>query len=279
MLKVVKTHIAQDKETEFTQFPARIVAYSNQIASVIPVINHLFSDGDEAELPQIDGVPVIFPSGGGGIMSFPIQVGDPVWIECSMSAIDEWLEQYRDNILPSARRRHNLTDAVCLPCIYPKDRQIGVDNDHVELKFTKPSETEGEPSENINSLKMLNDGSVELTTELNHNLKLNTDKSVILQSEDLSTKVHLLADKSIVIGSGDAGNKIELLADGTVEITTASTIKIQNGSEELVNLLSEVVGLLADVGLTTTNTSIGPMPLNSAPALQALQVRIDTLKG
>ena len=200
--------------------------------------------------------------GGGGILSFPVREGDTVWVQCSMIALDEWLQEYRRTLTPSTRRMHALNDAVVTGIIATKDRRLGVDPDHIQLKFHKPPQGDDPnySTEIWNSITFKNDCAVELTTDNNQNLFLNQDGSIVIENTS-------------------AGNKIDLKADGTIEITTASTIKLQNGTEELVNLLSEVVGLLADTTQTTTNTMIGPMPLNSAAALAALRTRIDTLKG
>ncbi len=106
-------------------------------------------------------------------------------------------------------------------------------------------------------------------------------EDVQLRFEDDSgalNSITLGADKSVSIKS-EAGSEIKQLLDGTIEITTASTIKIKNSSEELISLISELMALLADASVTTTNTMIGPMPLNSAPQIAALQARLDTLKG
>lgn len=260
--EMAKQEVQDTKKVTYTGFPATIVSYENQFCRVKPAINFRYQDGDVVEPPEIDGVPFNFQGGGGGLLSFPVKVGDTVWIQCSMVALDEWIQQYSRIFTPSTRRMHSINDAVATCVIFTKDQRLGVDPDNIELKFHKPRPEGSETydPELFSSFKMINDGSVELTTSLNQKLTLNNDNSITIESVD-------------------AGNKVELLADGTVDITTASTIKIQNGSEELVNLVSELMALLADTAQTTTNTMIGPMPLNSAAAIAALQTRLDTLKG
>lgn len=262
LTEFVLDEINDSKKTMHTGFPATVEAYDNQYCRIKPAINFRYQDGDVIEPPEINGVPFNFAAGGGGILSFPVKVGDTVWVQCSMVALDEWLQAYQRSLTPSTRRMHALNDAVITGIIATKDRRLGVDPDHIELKFHKPPQGDDPKysSETWSSLKLKNDGAVELITDNNQKVLLNQDKSIVIESVD-------------------AGNKVEMLADGNVEVTVKNTIKLQNGSEELVNLLSEVVGLLADTGQTTTNTSIGPMPLNSAAALSALKTRIDTLKG
>lgn len=89
------------------------------------------------------------------------------------------------------------------------------------------------------------------------------------------SSITLGADKSIILLS-NSGSEIKQLSDGNIEITSAGTIKIQNQAEELISLVSELMQLLAT---TTTNTFIGPQPLNYASQIAALKSRLDTLKG
>lgn len=262
LTELILDEIGDERKEIHTGFPATIVRYENQFCRVKPNINFRYQDGDVIEPADIDGVPFCFAGGGGGILSFPVKVGDVVWIQCSMVALDEWLQQYQNSFTPSSRRMHSINDAVVTAVLFTKDLRVGVDPDHIELKFHKLPEGDSNKysTETWSSLKLKNDGAVELITDNNQSVKLNQDKSIVIEN-------------------GDVGNKVELLSNGKVEITTASTIKIQNGSEELVSLLSEVVTLLGNPSVTTTNTMIGNMPLNSFSQLQALASRIDTLKG
>lgn len=258
LLSLIESEISDDRRGLFTQFPAKVIDYQDQLTTIKPLISMRMPDGDIVELGELRNVPVIFSSGGGVIISHPIQTNQTVWVECSMFEMENWLQQYSDNVIPNAKALHQIKDAVVTGVLYSNDKRLGVDNTHSQWKWFEVDD-QGNPSgEWLNSITLLNDKSIEILTSNNQSVKL-------------------LADKSIVIESTDAGNKIELLADGNIEYTSAGTFKIQNGSEELVNLLSEVVDLLATG--TTTNTSIGPMPLNSASQLAALKTRIDTLKG
>ena len=258
----VRGEIDDNNRTLYTSFPATILEYDGQFCKVQPIVDIRYADGDKVTLPAIKGVPVIFPSGGGGIMTFPIKKGDSVWVSCSMVAIDEFLSQYSTNVSPSTMRNHSLDDAVAYPTIPTKDTLLKADPDHIELKLHKDREGESTKySEEVwNSIKLKNDGSLDITTDVGHNVLLNQDGSCVIEN-------------------ASSGYKVECLADGNIEVTTKATIKIQNGSEELITIISDLMGLLADKGLTTTNTLAGPMPLNSAAAIAAIKARVDTLKG
>lgn len=103
-------------------------------------------------------------------------------------------------------------------------------------------------------------------------------EDVQIRFEDASGKLNSItlgSDKSISIKS-ESGSEIKQLSNGKIEVITASTIKIQNSSEELISLISDLMGVLSS---TTTNTMIGPQPLNDASQIASLKSRLDTLKG
>lgn len=115
-----------------------------------------------------------------------------------------------------------------------------------------------------------------LTSKLNSVNASTSDVQIRFDDEEGElNSITLGADKSVSLVNR-SGAEIKQLADGTIEITTASTIKIQNNGEELISLISETLELLAT---TTTNTMLGPQPLNFAPQLAVLKSRLDTLKG
>lgn len=260
--KLVTGEISDNNRSLYTGFPATILEYDGQFCKVQPSVDIRYQDGDVVTLPAIKGVPIIFPSGGGGILTFPINEGDPVWIQCSMVALDQWLLKYNRKLTPSTMRSHALDDAVAFPTVPTKDTLQSADPKHIELKFHKPKE-EGSPrySEDLwSSIKLKDDGSIEIINDVGHQVLLNQDKSLIIENTE-------------------AGYKIEGLSDGNLEVTTAATIKIQNNNEELITIISDLMGLLADKAVTTTNTLAGPMPLNSAAAISAIKSRLDTLKA
>lgn len=241
IFQLVDRKVDEGVSEVYTQFPAKITYYDNGICSAKPVARLKTPDGDVLEMGEIKGIPVVFPSGGGGIQSFPIKVGNPVWLECSLVSIYEWLEQDKDIYTPSVREIHNLNDVVAFPCVYPKDKRLGVSNENVSTTFYEVDEN-GASTGTILS---------EITQR--------PDKSVLIESNN--------------------GQKVELLPDGNIRIVTAGTVRIENSQEELISLLSEFMELLGDPARTHTNTMIGNMPLNSFADIQALKTRLDTLKG
>lgn len=239
--QLIQQEVDESKKDIITQFPAKITSYSNGICSAKPVSRLRTTDGDILEIGEITNIPVIFPSGGGGIQSFPLKVGNPVWVECSYMSILEWLNRDKDVYTPSTFDFHNINNAVAFPCVYPKDKRLGVSDENVSTTFYE-LDGEGNPTGTILS------------------------------------EVTQRPDGSVLINSNN-GQKVELLEDGNIQIITSGTIKIQNQQEELLSLLSEFMELLGDPSRTNTNTMIGTMPLNSFADIQALKTRLDTLKG
>lgn len=106
--------------------PGRVVRYDSakQCADVQPLIKRRRRDeGGElvAEaLAVLNEVPVVFSGGGGFSETFPMAVGDDVWIEFGECSLDRW--KPRGGLVdPEDDRRFTLSDAVC----YPGLRDLG----------------------------------------------------------------------------------------------------------------------------------------------------------
>lgn len=78
----------------------------------------------EEELPILPNVPVGFPRSEAFFISFPLAKGDFVWVIFSEASIDQWRSK-GSATPPGDARRHTLTGAVAMPCVYPNDRAIG----------------------------------------------------------------------------------------------------------------------------------------------------------
>lgn len=112
-----------------TAMPAKVVRYypDTQTADVQPVLNNIEPDADggviSETLPQIPSVPVAFPRGGGGFVSFPMQVGDPVWLIFGERSIDSWMAKSQEGD-PGVARYFDLSDAVAYPGAYPQQKNL-----------------------------------------------------------------------------------------------------------------------------------------------------------
>lgn len=115
-----------------TALPGRVEKYypEDQTADVKPQV---FSHGDP--LPVLPRVPVAFARGGAGFLSFPLVPGDFVFLVFCETSIDQWRAKGADGN-PGDERRHSLTGAVALPCLYPTPRKLaGADAEKIVLGF------------------------------------------------------------------------------------------------------------------------------------------------
>ncbi|MBA3841171.1 MAG: hypothetical protein H0X39_00870 [Actinobacteria bacterium] len=69
------------------------------------------------KLPVITSVPVVFPGGGGGRLTFPIKAGDTVLCVFASSSIDRWLA-LGGEVDPVDDRRHHISDAIAIPGLH-----------------------------------------------------------------------------------------------------------------------------------------------------------------
>lgn len=108
-------------------------------ATVQPTIQGQIEDEDGntsfVNLPQLEDVPVEFPSGGGFILTFPIQPGDECTIVFASRCIDNWWA-LGDIQQPFESRMHDLSDAICRvgPRSQPRVLDPIVDVEAVQLR-------------------------------------------------------------------------------------------------------------------------------------------------
>ena len=107
--------------------PGRVERYDSakQLADVQPLVADQYEAEDgtptAVRLPVITNVPVIFQGAGGMRITFPVQVGDTVWIMFSDRSLDAWLDQGGET-QPTDPRRHHLSDAVCFPGLHSNNK-------------------------------------------------------------------------------------------------------------------------------------------------------------
>lgn len=174
----MRSHIENLQTQLFTQLPARVTDVSEyqskNIISVVPVIDMLHSDGQINECPEIFNVPVINPSAGGGLLSFPIKVGDTVWVQFSMRGIDEWLEGNGESVTETTMRCHDMSDAVAVIGMYTKTSHLQPDPNDVVLKFKG------------NSLRLKDDGNVEIITKSKYSVTNDAEELIAVLSDALA---------------------------------------------------------------------------------------------
>lgn len=113
-----------------TSINGEVVSYSNGFATIRPLANKQFKDGDVLPYPLIYKVPVRWPSFNGGQCGFkaPITAGDKVLIVFSQQASDG-----TDDL-----RRFDLNDAYAIPADNNVSSQ-GLNNDDTIMWFGSAS--------------------------------------------------------------------------------------------------------------------------------------------
>lgn len=136
ILKTVEDFL---RDNMYTALPAVVrdvsTFGSTQTVDVKPLVRKLYRDGVVLETPVILDVPVVFPSGGGGSLTFPVAKDDTVLLLFSMRSLDEWLNGDGSEITPLTTRQFNITDAIAIPGLFPKSANLEPNTDDVELKF------------------------------------------------------------------------------------------------------------------------------------------------
>lgn len=94
--------------------------HDKQLANVQPVVRTRFVDADTGESeyiqpPVIPNVPVAFPSGSGGSITWPLSEGDTVYLAHPDRSHDEWQATAKDDVTPEDPRRFDLSDAIAIP--------------------------------------------------------------------------------------------------------------------------------------------------------------------
>lgn len=113
--RVVGEHISEIN----TMVPGVVVSYNPDTnrAVVRPSLPKRLADGTDLQPPQIVSVPVKWPGGGGGRMTFPIKAGDPCEIRFSQRGLDNWMGGSAGS--SDDPRSFDLNDAVCDPGLAP----------------------------------------------------------------------------------------------------------------------------------------------------------------
>lgn len=120
-----------------TAIPAEVISYdpASQKCSVKPGIRRQYDDDTVVERAVIQDVPVVFPAGGGSLLSFPIKPGDTVLVVFSQRSIDKWVRGNGGDVVPGDSRKHAYSDAIAIPGLVPFANNLSPNADDAELKF------------------------------------------------------------------------------------------------------------------------------------------------
>lgn len=150
-----------------TGLPARVVEYDDatQLARVQPLLQQAVWNQQgqlvATDLPEIDGVPVCFPSGGGWYIKHPLAAGDVVHLAFAERALDAWLDAAPgQSVDPRHNRKHDLSDAIAIASLRQRTAPlpetgdalvIGREDGSVEIRLTASGAVIKAPSVQLGS--------------------------------------------------------------------------------------------------------------------------------
>ena len=96
--------------------PGIVVSYDRNTnrAVVKPAITGIASQGQKVSKEPLINIPVFCMSGGGIVMSFPVQAGDKGWLVANDRNISIFKQNLEESA-PNDYRKHNFLDAFFLP--------------------------------------------------------------------------------------------------------------------------------------------------------------------
>lgn len=141
-----------------TTIPAEVVSYDHdeQRATVQPTVRFSRRNPEdwtrETYRPEpVPNCPVLFPSGGGFSITFPLEPGDPVKLSVADRSLDEWLTDSSGDAEPADPRRFDLQDAIVEPGLRSfaqaladdriDDGALVIGGDEVHLGSAKPGDS------------------------------------------------------------------------------------------------------------------------------------------
>lgn len=193
--------------------PAKIVKYDpkTQKATVQPLIKYKDRSSDTdpdglKDMPVIQNIPVIHPSAGTAIVSFPVQVGDIVALMFCSRSIDNFLISDGSRpIDPQDYRQFHTDDCYAVLGLYPFSKALGSHPSDLEVRMNS-----GTPKEVKIALNP--EGEVVITSPTNtivnstSTVQVNTETAIVTASD------------SVTIDSPQTTCTGELRVDGGVSI-------------------------------------------------------------
>lgn len=128
----------------YTSMPGEVVSYdaATKTADIRPLVRKRMPDEDDGsvfeDLPILPSVKVVFPSGGGAKIRWPLGLGDAGVILCSHSDVGTWQAGDGAAVDPVDLRTHNLGAAFFLPGMAPDSEvDLAAEQDALVIEHTE----------------------------------------------------------------------------------------------------------------------------------------------
>jgi hypothetical protein len=116
----------------------------------------------EVPLPLLLDVPIVFPKGGGFVLSFPVAVNDEVLVVFSSRCIDAWWQSGGVQQAMEARM-HDLSDGFAIPGVYSQPSVASASISATEARIAKQDGTSYVSLDSSGKVKMLSPSEVNVT--------------------------------------------------------------------------------------------------------------------
>ncbi|APH59904.1 Phage-related protein [Granulibacter bethesdensis] len=113
--KIIKNLIASHCDRINTTMPGTIVSYNpaTRRAVVQLSLSKTSPEGIVLKAPRVVSVPVVFPTGGGVAITWPLHPGDGVMLHFCQRSLENWLD-HGDDVVDDFRQS-NISDAIAVP--------------------------------------------------------------------------------------------------------------------------------------------------------------------
>lgn len=219
----------------WTAMPVRVLEDSKgHICDLQPTIKGVERDGKTVDMPKLGMVPIQFAAGGGYTITHPIKKDDEGIAIFASRCIDGWWDKGGNQPEPYGRR-HNLSDAMYVPGIRAKPRQLGGSGDN-----TSTPKASGKPPSTVSVQIRTDDGDFYIELGPEGKVAIVCQTFVVKAGE----KVRFETPKLEVTGVIHA--KDDVIA--AVDVSTATEIINNNGG----GTSSDEVGFVEASPVTTT---------------------------
>lgn len=153
--EAIQSHLNAAMKDLYTTLPGKVTRVYKQgkstVVSVQPMINKVDTSGKVFLEPELDDVPIVWPSAGGCYFTLPIEAGDQVLLHFAMrSAISYKNSDGVDPQTPLTKRTHNVNDVFAVPSMLPYEVGTEVDSQAVRI------------SSGATEIRIMKDGTIEL---------------------------------------------------------------------------------------------------------------------
>jgi hypothetical protein len=229
------------------------------------------------ELPLLVDVPVTFYQTSNTIISVPVKKGDDCLVLFNERSLDIWKTNTVTNIDqrivdPKDPRKHNLSDAFCIPIAKPIGTGLTGDTDKIKVAYTEQNQLTIDES---GHLKYINaDGSI---CEVINNIFKFTNADGSIFEIDGNTLKFTSSDGAILKVEGTVMN-FSNPGGANFDINTAGQFGISNSSGNALSAISTYMGQAISAFGTLNGLLTPPGIIPNITAMTAAQSELNGVK-